>query len=244
MEIRILVTMTVKMLNSNKIRRAMSISLLLLVFSICSIYVIAAPPGGAIINEVNQSGYPDQAPGVVNVTSGNISYLNLSTTQQTFRWVGLYGNVTGIIKLGDSDFNTLFQWTAVGKYVFASTSNTISWTTINISNVSGIVSTYPYLQNGTDNYSMTFSSTGTIDSEILGIINNVPRALTYNSSNSPTWPTFTLTDGTSIIFTTPVNVSGSDSFNGIPVNYQMILPENGVNQDTTPTEYYMWVELA
>lgn len=233
------------MIQIKSFNKILATLLLVSIFTIFSTIFVAAAPGGANITlEINQGSFPLPNPGAVNVTAGNITLLNLSSTQQTFRWVGLYGNVSGEIKLGNSQSNVLYSWTAIGKYVYASTASSISWTTINISNLTGILAEYPYLDNGSDNYTLTFDTTGTIDSEILGLITGVPAAITYNSTGSPTWPTYSLMDGTSVLFATQVNASGDNSFSNENVNYQMIIPENGLGQNTLPTEYYLWVELV
>lgn len=232
-------------MNNNQIKTirifiSVSFTLLLLM----SVAFSAVPGGANVTLQTDRGSFPLPSPDAVNVTAGNITLLNLSSTQQTFRWVGLYGNVSGEIKLGNSQSNVLYSWTAIGKYVYASTASSISWTTVNISNLTGILTAFPYLDNGSDNYTLTFDTTGTIDSEILGVIPNVPTAVTYNSTGSPIWPTYSLMDGTNVLFATQVNASGNNAFSNETVNYQMIIPENGLGQNTLPTEYYLWVELV
>ena len=221
---------------------ALSFILLILV----SASVFAGAPGGAsIVFSQDKGSFPLPAPSGFNVTAGNITQLNLSSAQQTFRWVGLYGNVSGTIKLGNSQSQVLFNWAATGKYVYASTSNAINWLNITPTNTSQVIANYPFLGNGTDNYSVTFNTFGTINSEILGAIPAVPEALTYNSTVGPVWETMALADDlNNTIFTGVVNATGGNSFSNETVGYQMIIPEDGLYQNTNPTQYYLWVELV
>jgi len=230
-------------------KKRLKISLFCMVLSLSILLSATAfadtVPGGAnITQDTDQGSYPTPIPQSANFTGGNISLINLSTEMSTVRWVGLFGNVSGTINLGDSGNNVLYRWQAQGRYVFASISNAIDWANLAPATVPNVLAVYPFLANGTDNYTTTFTNTGDIDSEIIGPIANIDYALTLNVSGDDFWETYALEDSDAdIIFMGAVNATGAPAYNGLDVNYQMIIPENGV-LNSIPTEYYLWVELT
>lgn len=199
--------------------------------------VYAAEPGGAdISDELDLGNFPTAtSTDSVDLTSGSITQANLNTTQSTFRWVGLLGNVTGNIVLGDSASNILYQWTARGNIVFASEAATINWSGL----VAGSVANAPgYLTTtASDNYTNTFDAAPTLLPSNIFTGITAPAAETTGG-----WETLHLYDGTENIWAGIVRDAVA-SYRGDTVDFQMIIPEDGVGGDTTPTTYNLWVEL-
>ncbi|HLP79577.1 MAG TPA: hypothetical protein VK158_03010 [Acidobacteriota bacterium] len=204
----------------------------------------ADPVGGNITASADNGQLPSASPDAFNVTAGNVTQINLSTEASTYRWTGIYGNVTGNIKLGDSGSNVLYEWVARGRYVYASTSPTIDWSSMAAASISDVLGEYGFLGvNSVDNYSQTFPFTATFYSDVIGNLTNVNYTLTLNSSGGPTWETYSLTDGAEIVFAGQVHADGNNSYSNELVNYQMIIPEDGTLSNVQPTEYNFWVEL-
>lgn len=201
---------------------------------------LAATPGGAEITNITDLGrLPSQAPGEVNLTAGNITTINLEVTQTTFRWVGLLGNVTGSIALGDDDSNTMYQWSARGNLVFAATSSTIDWPNLTNANEAAVLGVSPWLGGVNDAYNATFTGAPeSIGSDIFTLSSDFA---TTNTANTTVWKTYSLWDLSTLVWVGKVVENGT-SYRDTTVDYQMIIPEDGTGGSSTPTTYYLWVE--
>jgi hypothetical protein len=203
--------------------------------------VLAAVPGGAsVTNEIDLGRLPTSLPDNVSVVAGNITIVNLDVQQTTFRWVGLLGNVSGSIALGDSASNTMYQWAAQGNLVFAAATPTVDWTNLTDANDTNVATLAPYLTSAAnDAYNETF--TGTPESIDSGIFTITAAFATTDSANTTVWKTYSLWDESALVWAGKVFVNGT-SYRDTQVDYQMIIPEDGTAGDTTPTTYYLWVE--
>ena len=210
----------------------------LVTFSVAPVF--AATPGGAVItDEVDLGRFPSQPPGEVNVTAGNITVVNLEVQQTTFRWVGLLGNVTGSIALGDSDTNTMYEWAARGNLVYAASSPTIDWPNLENANETHVLSISPWLGGVNDAYNSTF--TGASESIGSDIFTLSSEYAVTNSAGATVWKTYSLWDLSTLIWVGQVVENGT-SYRDTEVDYQMIIPEDGTGGSSTPTTYYLWVE--
>lgn len=203
--------------------------------------VSAAEPGGTtIISNLSLGSLPDTPPSTINVSAGNITQVSLSVQQSTFRWVGLLGNVTGSIILGDSTSETFYTWSARGNLVYAATSPSVLWANLSDANNTEVIGVAAYLGGGAnDAYNNTFiDSPENIGSQLFTISSDY--ALT-DSANATSWKTYSLWDDTTLVWAGKVVENGT-SYRNTTVDYQMIIPEDGTGGDTTPTTYYLWVE--
>lgn len=206
--------------------------------------VAAAPSEANVNNAVNRGEYVFTATNqTATVEAGNITYVDLDTNFSTYRWAGILGDVTGNIVLGDGVGNDiLFTWTAKGRVVYATEASTIAWASLTAANTSTIPS---YINGGSDsdNFTNTFSGTGTVDSGLYATsIGTVPRATTLGGTSG--WYTYALYDGSNVVYAGNVIPAGENAYDGsTTVNYQMIVPESGVNNDATASQYNLWVEL-
>lgn len=203
--------------------------------------VAAAPAQGNVQNEVDRGEYVFTATNqTTTVEAGNIRYADLNTNFSTYRWAGILGDVTGNIILGDSvGSDILFTWTAKGRVVYATEASSVTWGSL----VGATVGDLPgYLTgvNDSDNFTNTFSSTGTVDSGLYTLV-GVPRATTLGGSG---WYTYALHDGSNVVYAGNVAPAGDTAYDGsTSVNYQMIVPEDGTGNNADSTEYNLWVEL-
>ena len=200
----------------------------------------AADPGEATITGTASVGsFSTTSADTVDLTSGNIYTSNLTTSQATFRWSGLFGNVSGNIILGDSDSDILYQWAASGNLVYASTAGAPVWSTL----ADATVAEMPvYLTTGSDNYTGTFTGASeSIGSNIFGGVTDSDFATTL-SSGATTWKTYSLWDATNLVFAGKVVEDGT-AFDASTVDFQMIIPEDGTAGDASASTYNLWVEL-
>ncbi|MBN1645469.1 hypothetical protein JW868_00345 [Candidatus Woesearchaeota archaeon] len=218
--------------------------LIIILLVLNSFGIFAAEPGAVVVaSQADFGEYPNQSIGNVTVEAGNITGANLSTNVTTYRWVGVIGDVTGFIVLGDDDANTMYEWTALGNLVYMSTSSTIMWASLADANTSEVVSNFSYLSGDyADNYSLTF--TGTAQNIGSGIFSTISSdfANTTAWNESYEYLTYSLTDGTYIVFAGKVFENGVN-FRNETADYQVILPENGTGGETASDEYFVWVEM-
>ena len=207
-------------------------------------FAYAAEPGGAAVSNYADLGeYTPQSAGTVSVEAGNTYHADLDANQSTYRWVGVTGNATGTIILADSGNHVLYNWSAEGLLVYASQANSIAWSSLADADATTVTTALAYLASGSDNYTNTFTGASeNIGSQLYPTVSS-DFANTYDDSGAQAWKTYSLTDGTNLVWAGVVNPSGANNFRGESVNYQMILPEDGTNADTTAVNYYMWLEL-
>lgn len=227
------------------------IVLTLIVFSatLVSIGLAAAadPQVADVITDTDQGRYDFSdiaADTDIDVTSGNVKFTELESNQSTVHWAALYGNVTGNIVLGDSSENVLYDWATEGRLVYASESAAPTWAALVDASQANVVGELPYLGRSTgDNYTNTFNwTTAENISSLLFQSITSDYAMTYNSTKAHTWKTYSLWDTTNLVFAARVSPDG-DSYVGSAVDFQMLLPEDGEEQDETATTYNLWVEL-
>lgn len=210
--------------------------------------VSAAEPGDANISGViDQGEYLFIDGDSIDLESGNVTSASLQTNLSTYRWAGLYGNVTGNIVLGDSDENQLFTWTASGRVVYASELAAPSWADLADANEAAVEADYAFLDStdSSDGYNTTFVGVAEAFGSLIWPAVTSDFATTL-SSGATTWKTYSLTDasgGTDIIFASPVSGEGV-AFDGETADFQMMVPEDGEAGDNAPTTFNLWVELV
>jgi len=227
--------------------RAMLLVVLLGVMLATS-YVVAAEPGGAGVESSTDKGeFPAPSPGSVSVESGNIYEVNISTNQSTYHWTGVYGNATGKLVLGDSSGDKMYEWTAVAKYVYFDDDSSINWGSLASVTCSDVEGVYGYLAGASDSCSNTFTATRNYDSDVTSdSVANAIAAQTYDDNGAAYWYTIAVGDGgtSDIVFVGETTGSSTHgAYNGVQANYQVILPEDGGDGDTTAATYYIWIEL-
>ncbi|RME31954.1 hypothetical protein D6789_01085 [Candidatus Woesearchaeota archaeon] len=209
---------------------------------------LAAEPGESDVTTSHDHGeFLYTTTDSISLESGNISEASLESNMSTYRWTGLYGNVTGNIVLGDSNSNQLFAWTAQGRVVYASELATINWANLADADWAATETDYTFLNvsGSADDYNNTFAGAAENIGSLIFTTLTSDYATTL-SSGSTTWKTYSLTDasgGTDIIFAGRVVQSGT-TYNGETADFQMILPEDGTANDNTPTTFNLWVELV
>ncbi len=207
--------------------------------------VLAAVPGGATVTSSTTHNQYYIPPSTINVYAGNITEANITTEQSTYHWAGIYGNASGYLVLGDSSGYKMYRWVAKAKYVYFDNESVINWGSLNATDCGTIDALYPFLSGASDDCAYTFTTTASFYSPATGDnVASTIAAQTYDGTGTPYWYTIALNDTVAKNVVFVGEVSTGTAYNGATfANYQVILPEDGSNGDTTPTPYYVWIEL-
>ena len=218
--------------------------LLMLVLGVLLIapYALAVPGGASVQGSADDKGSYTSSPGSIDVYAGHVHLANVTGEQSTYHWAGVYGNATGTLVLGDGSSHKMFEWNANAQVVFFSDASLITWGSLAAADPSNFDNDKS-LTSASDSASKTFTNTGgTLALYSLPDVTNTYYALTYDNTQTGVWKTHLLTDGSAYIFAGEVN-SGGTAYNGDTADYQVILYENGEDNDANPTTYNIWIEL-
>ena len=204
----------------------------------------------------------------VQAQAGNVTALNINSTRVTNRWQGYYGNVSGTITLDDAFNSTLYNWDLASPQgeIYASNgseSGTVDWGNVFCFNYTNNLSSgQPIVQrfNGTDlersigaltsdkdslnsTFNQTFSGNFQVGIYPISSASGCMQATLFVNDQYQTndFVEVLLTDNQSIIYTALLE-QNQIGFQGSPVDFQMIVGENG--DITSATTYYFFVELS
>lgn len=93
-------------------------------------FVAAHPSGADVQSVVNSSSMTAANADSNEAIAGNVTELILYGKSNTQAWTGYYGNVSGVIQLGDGSDNIMYNWTLANPRgeVYASTNSSVEWT--------------------------------------------------------------------------------------------------------------------
>lgn len=227
-------------------KRGILVTMIALSLLLSVAYVQAAAPSGATLVYQNDLGeLPAAAPGSTDIESGNITMVSLDTNVSTYRWAGILGNVSGNIVLGDALSNQMYTWVGEGRLIYASTAGSLTWTSLADADQATVeaAETYIATAQGADNYAATF--TGASENIGSGIFSSITSdyASTDDNTATPTWKTYSLTDGSNLVWAGLVSAAGT-AYNAETIDFQMIVPEDGTAGNIAATAYNLWVELV
>jgi hypothetical protein len=232
--------------------------LLLLASVVATVLLIsfanAAPQGpSSVSNTLNSTKNTTNSPYTFNISGGYISTLNMSALVQTTKWKGFIGWFSGKFALSDANGSTIFDWTlstTSGRVYATTNSSTVSWATVNCSNVT-LMEQENYRMNHTgrdDNITATFDDT-THNAFWVGTryiaASSCPTLNTYvNNVTSSKFEEMVLYDFiASTVYATIVE-QNETGYNSQKYDFQMIVPENGASSFDGSTAYYLYVELG
>jgi len=83
-----------------------------MLLAVLTITVVSALPSGPTqpIVPAKSERYPTWVPQTVAAEAGNVTEFNTNGSSITRTWQGYFGNITGMIVLGDANNNTLYDW--------------------------------------------------------------------------------------------------------------------------------------
>ena len=192
--------------------------------------------------------------------AGNVTQIDITNEQLTKGWQGYYGSVSGTIVLDDALNNSMFTWalSAVGEVYAAWNATTPDWSNLvcmDDSTAATEASRLNILDSYADNLTNTFSITTHpgFNVSTLGFEPNVCNlsVQTYVNDTAPDGSTYprvfnetALWDPTNS-FSVYMALLNDDQygFNGSLWDFQMLVPEDGWDDNTDETTYYFYVEL-
>lgn len=233
------------------------ISIILLSASLMMIspFVIAVPQGPTITFNSTETITPQPAT-AITTAGGSFTTLILNATQQTPRWKAYVGNVTGKLVLDDATSSSIFDWTlaSVTGEVYASRNASINWASIVCASPTTIINEDISLnmsQNNPDTINRTFSNkihksfyvgSKLIQNSTCNAIATYVNDAAQAPSEAASFQEILLQDNSgSMVYATLINQNAT-GFNTQKYDFQFIVAEN--EYQSTPTTYYMYVELT
>jgi hypothetical protein len=233
------------------------IAVFILGIAIMAAFTSATPAGVTIIPIRNETGTPRPA-SFINTTGGTIATVNLNGSTQDVRWKAFVGNVSGTLTLDDAAGSTVYDWAATapsGEIYATRGSGILNWSGISCAN-STHLSREDFSMNHTskdDNISRTFS-TKVHNPFYVGLTQIAQNACysihTYvnDSAQSARFEEMVLYDGTTltngnVVYSTILETDKS-GYNNQTYDFQMILPERGLDGWQSSTPYYFYLELS
>lgn len=221
------------------------------------IIVSALPTGPSDVDIIGSSRYSTSIGSNVSAVAGNLTEINFQSDTITNTWQGYFGNISGSIKLGDSNNNTFYDWTTAspnGEIYATRTISTPSWGTIACATEAQINSEDTALgvnqTTDADSVNRTFLNTTSFNSFFVANINinstqNCYAVNLYNDTgaSSSDFQEVLLHDGSSIIYTALIK-QDAIGFDNRTHDFEMLVGENGHLGDNNPTPYYFYVELG
>ena len=218
--------------------------------------VMAEPTGPSNINPISSSRYPVTSASNNSAIAGNVTELNFESNSVTNTWQGYYGNISGSIKLGDSNNNTLYDWSSAsptGEIYATRSGATPAWGTIACADATQIAAEDTALGVDQvidqDSVNRTFLSGASFNTFFVGNlnINSTQNCYSVNLHNS-TGPSsdfqeVLLHDGSTLVYTALLK-QDAVGFDANTHDFEMIVGEDGHNGDSNPTPYYFYVELG
>ncbi|RJQ15480.1 hypothetical protein C4573_04960 [Candidatus Woesearchaeota archaeon] len=186
---------------------------------------------------------------------GTITTLLVNQSQQTEAWKGYVGNVTGKVALRDSSGYTIYDWNfaSIAGEIYASRTNSITWTAVNCTNHTTITSEYSAVNmadSDVDSINKTFNATkhASITVGSLTVENDTcASTATYNGTaqnvnSTARFQEVLLKDtGSNMIYTTILE-QDKIGYNTFTYDFQLIVPDS--DAAATDTTYYFFAELT
>ena len=236
-------------------RELLKILPILLLFGI---FVYFMPDKGFALSDVDNVSYSAETftpeNGTIDTTAGYIYEYNLTTIEKTYRWVGLWGNISGSVQLRTAS-NAFYTWQVStvtgGSVVYATTQNSgvdpTDFGFVNETYLNQADAAYGYLTTVTDSITNTYTGVGDFDSP------SHDTNVTTNRTAVGNWLNYIMRlDGTDYaigstneLIWAGVVEPGQSAFNGELADFELMIPENEEAGDGegTITTYYLWVEI-
>jgi hypothetical protein len=220
--------------------------------------VIAVPTGPNSVTNLGSSRYSSPAAANVSAVAGNVTELNFIANTITDVWQGYFGNVTGAIVLGNSNNQSMYNWslTSPSGQIYATRNSSVpTWASIRCANATEVISEDTTLgvniTTETDAVNRTFFNTTSfnqfyVSGKNINTTQNCYAVQLYNSSgiSSTNFAEVLLSDnvGSRMIYTGLIT-NPAIGFDNRSHQFEMIVGENGHNGDTAITPYYFYLEL-
>ncbi len=243
--------------NTTTTRKTLALVGLMVLGVLMALTAIAAPESPSELTAT--AGRHTGLPGVqsVDAYAGNATELNFDHESITKGWQGYYGNITGDIVLDNSDNQTLYAWplTPSGQIYAAWNASTPTWNSLeclNHANASVEAAIFNTLTSYSDNFTNTFNVTDSHPK--FNVSNNhieqntcTYSAWTHVSEAYPSTSVFneTVLWDPSLNFTVYTGLISENAvgFDGGDWDFQMLVPEDGWDDNEDALTYYFYIEL-
>lgn len=252
-------------------KRIVNWTIIIMMFALTASTVFAAylnqptPPNEEFsILSVSRRGYVPSK--YIQAEAGNVSELRMNVSSVTRGWQGYYGNISGVIVLDDSLNNTMYSWELADPEgeIYAARNSSINWNESNIicanithveteetrlnfnlgtgQDIDGINETFSYATHPSFVVGNNSFASDECNFTVTTYVDDGPPAAGSRTFNETLlWST---AEG-GIIYMAYIFIGSSDGFKTGTDNYdfQMLVGEDGHAGDTTPVNYYFWVEI-
>lgn len=234
--------------------RKLAVALLVMMFLMTGIVSAAFPVPTQPDSFVNttMSGPEPSGGYAMNTSGGTISVVNINATTQNPHWKAYVGNISGSLALQDASGNSVYDWnvTSMEGEVYATRkSAVVDWDSVACADGSNIVAEEEALNMTTsepDSIVNTFDSMSHAEfyAGLTQVNENSCNStnLYVNSQASSDFAELLLYDGSYIVYTALIE-DAITGFDGKEYDFQMILPDSGLEGSQTPETYYFYVEL-
>jgi len=225
----------------------------LVIFLALAVEVSSIPDGPNVVTIRNETKTLDSS-ALINTSGGIITTMVLNSSQQNLRWKAFVGNVSGTLTLDDASGYSVFDWgltDVVGEVYATRSSNTIDWSNINCSTTTNITNeevAINHINNPSDNITATFSEQNHNPFYVGNVYISQDSCYslhTYQNGTSQTsnFEEILLHDKDNVVYATLIedNLLGYNP--NQTLDFQMIVPENGLDSWGSSTAYYFYVEL-
>lgn len=188
----------------------------------------------------------------LNTTGGTITTLNINATTQNPHWKAYVGNISGELALQDASGNSVYDWniTSMEGEIYATRKSTVvDWDSIACADLANIQSEETALNmtsSSEDSIVNTFNEKNhtAFYAGLTSVAANSCNStnLYVNSEASSDFEELLLYDGSYVVYAALLEDSIT-GFDGTEYDFQMILPDSGLEGSQTPETYYFYVEL-
>lgn len=239
----------------NSIMTLMLFISLLLVLS--AVDVFAVPTGPSNIDPFGSSRYPVTPASNFSAIAGNVTELNFQSNSVTNTWQGYFGNISGSIKLGDANNNTLYDWTSAspnGEIYATRSAIAPDWGVIQCADSTQIDQEDSDLDVNQsvdrDSVNRTFLNTTLFTTFYVGNVTiessqNCYAVNLHDATGTPSssFQEVLLHDGSIMVYAAVISQDAL-GFDNRTHDFQMIVGEDGHDGDSSSTPYYFYVELG
>jgi hypothetical protein len=196
----------------------------------------------ATVSEVGQSGWSNATATAtaINVSGGNVSNVDLSTSASTARWAGMYGDVTGNLVLGESgDTQFMYAWTVsnaeLGEVCVSQTASP-AWASIAVTTRAEVDTAFGYAAG--DDQAADFFTDGSVTLAIGGSSYDTTGASTLGTWEFGALETTGTPGEADLVFCTNISQT-ANNYEGTAVDFEMMVPVTTGADDM----YYFFLEL-
>jgi hypothetical protein len=184
---------------------------------------------------------------------GTISVVNINATTQNAHWKAYVGNISGKLALQDGNSKAVYDWNVTsteGEIYATRKSAIVDWTSVTCANLAQIQSEQTVLNMTTgdeDSIASTFNkkSHSAFYAGVTPVSADSCNStnLYVNSAESSDFEEVLLYDGSYMVYAALIENS-IIGFDGNRYDFQIILPDSGLEGSQTPVTYYFYIELV